>query len=317
MPPPVARTVMREGTKKAALTGRATKAKAPVAMTAMRVVKKKAVTKIEAPVTRKVKVEKGEAPVIAPRTAMKAKAPAAATPRAMKVETPVGKRHRATKDMSAALSGSKKRGQSSSAEPLADAGSFPACNVAAVDDAYSCLAQLQKALAVPIAEPVGTAAPQLLTATLSEKTSLQWQPEPLFSSSQIPGPAVEPGEVVVGGNCKSWTCGCPAHLRRHPRCGGEGPVRVHLTRDVTVVGRGDTCHVALRSLKTPQMISRNHAVIRHESCRFVIADQGSLNGVFINGERVHGERAICSGDIITFGAPIAEPEFDYIFEEKN
>merc|ERR1719387_2659844 len=142
----------------------------------MRVVKKKAVTKIEAPVTRKVKVEKGEAPVIAPRTAMKAKAPAAATPRAMKVETPVGKRHRATKDMSAALSGSKKRGQSSSAEPLADAGSFPACNVAAVDDAYSCLAQLQKALAVPIAEPVGTAAPQLLTATLSEKTSFQWQP---------------------------------------------------------------------------------------------------------------------------------------------
>lgn len=66
----------------------------------------------------------------------------------------------------------------------------------------------------------------------------------------------------------------------------------------------------------PQMISRNHASIRRDSTGFVLADQGSLNGVLVNGERVQGERLLRSGDILTFGVPVAAPEFDYVFEER-
>eukprot|EP00746_Dinoflagellata_sp_MGD_P005232 gnl/MRDRNA2_/MRDRNA2_110136_c0_seq1.p1 gnl/MRDRNA2_/MRDRNA2_110136_c0~~gnl/MRDRNA2_/MRDRNA2_110136_c0_seq1.p1 ORF type:complete len:308 (-),score=68.90 gnl/MRDRNA2_/MRDRNA2_110136_c0_seq1:151-1074(-) len=305
MPPPTAMKVKKEVEKKAVC--RTVKVEPPVPMKAMKVAPKKTAMKVEKPLAMKstVKAENVEAPVTMPGSDQKTATPG--TGRRRKIATKVDE----SSEMQ--LPGPKqKRARAASSVSLVDSGG--PTGTAAVD-ALNCLAQLQKALAVPIAEPISDATPQRPTA-VTEKASPLQQAEPFFSSSQV-GSVVEPGEVIIGGNFRSWTCGCQAHLRRHPRCNGEGPVRVHLTRNVTVVGRGENCHVALRSIKTPQMISRNHAIIRHENSSFVVADQGSLNGVFVNGERVHGERPIRSGDIVTFGAPIAEPEFDYIFEERN
>jgi len=315
---------MKVAAKKVATSGRAMKIEAPAALKAMKVVKKKAVVKVAAPVV-KVKVEKSsidraakQVPVATGRSTMDAQA---TRRRVVKAETPtpVSKKS-AMKRQSIAneeeQAQQQKCGRSSFVAPIADVRGTQHGISEPVDDAQSCLARLRKALQVPIAEAITEVTPQR-PALAPDCKAPQQQLEPVFSSSQIPGSSVEPGEMVIGGARKAWTCGCPAHLKRHSRCGGEGPVRVHLTRDVTVVGRGETCHVALRSIKTPQMISRNHAVIRREGSKFVIADQGSLNGVFINGERVLGERPVRSGDIVTFGAPIAEPEFDYIFEESS
>lgn len=64
------------------------------------------------------------------------------------------------------------------------------------------------------------------------------------------------------------------------------------------------------------MISRCHAVLHREDSGFALVDQGSLNGVLINGEAVHGRRALSNGDLVTFGVPSPQPEFDYIFEER-
>lgn len=112
-----------------------------------------------------------------------------------------------------------------------------------------------------------------------------------------------------------WACNCLGHLRRLPHCVGDGPPVVHLMRELTMFGRGEGTHVQLRSLKTPQMLSRNHATIRRDASGFVLADPGSMNGIHINGERVL-EHVLKPGDVLTFGVSTAEPEFDYMFEVR-
>jgi pSer/pThr/pTyr-binding forkhead associated (FHA) protein len=65
------------------------------------------------------------------------------------------------------------------------------------------------------------------------------------------------------------------------------------------------------------MISRSHVVLSREDGPFTLIDQGSLNGVLVNGERLEGKQALGHGDIITFGVPTPHPELDYIFEMRN
>mmetsp|Transcript_116792 Transcript_116792/g.227111 ORF Transcript_116792/g.227111 Transcript_116792/m.227111 type:complete len:836 (+) Transcript_116792:8-2515(+) len=123
-----------------------------------------------------------------------------------------------------------------------------------------------------------------------------------------------PTEVGKG---LSWTCSCHAHLMRHPRCissnGRLQPAVIHL-KDHTMVGRAETCDVVLGSTLTPQMLSRNHATIRREGPSFFLLDQGSVNGVLVNGDNVSGPCALNVGDVVTFGVATDAPEFDYVFE---
>lgn len=67
---------------------------------------------------------------------------------------------------------------------------------------------------------------------------------------------------------------------------------------------------------TPQMISRSHALACLYGDECFIEDQGSMNGVHINGSRVSGKQALNPGDLVTFGVPSAQAEFDYIFETR-
>mmetsp|Transcript_116793 Transcript_116793/g.227114 ORF Transcript_116793/g.227114 Transcript_116793/m.227114 type:complete len:687 (+) Transcript_116793:8-2068(+) len=123
-----------------------------------------------------------------------------------------------------------------------------------------------------------------------------------------------PTEVGKG---LSWTCSCHAHLMRHPRCissnGRLQPAVIHL-KDHTMVGRAETCDVVLGSTLTPQMLSRNHATIRQEGPSFILLDQGSVNGVLVNGDSMSGPCALKEGDVVTFGVATDAPEFDYVFE---
>jgi tRNA A-37 threonylcarbamoyl transferase component Bud32 len=49
------------------------------------------------------------------------------------------------------------------------------------------------------------------------------------------------------------------------------------------------------------LVSRKHAEIRHERGKWIIADVGSTNGVFVNHSRVGGDRVLAPEDIIQFG----------------
>ena len=49
-------------------------------------------------------------------------------------------------------------------------------------------------------------------------------------------------------------------------------------------------------------VSTQHAEFREASGVWNIADQGSTNGTFVNGERITGERRLNDGDVVSFGA---------------
>ena len=65
--------------------------------------------------------------------------------------------------------------------------------------------------------------------------------------------------------------------------GGDGAQRrATLDRDVTTLGRSDTCAVAIAS----PTVSRLHATIELEHDRYILRDAGSANGTFVNGDTI-------------------------------
>eukprot|EP00930_Biecheleria_cincta_P099348 TRINITY_DN90984_c0_g1_i1.p1 TRINITY_DN90984_c0_g1~~TRINITY_DN90984_c0_g1_i1.p1 ORF type:complete len:478 (-),score=112.90 TRINITY_DN90984_c0_g1_i1:29-1435(-) len=127
-----------------------------------------------------------------------------------------------------------------------------------------------------------------------------------------------PGGELESPEGKSWSCSCEAHLRRHAACiftGSLQPQLLHL-REYMLIGRGESCDVVLDSQRSPNMISRCHAVLHQEEGHFVIVDQGSMNGLLVNGEKVDRRRTLKNRDVVTFGVTMPQPEFDYIFETR-
>jgi hypothetical protein len=78
----------------------------------------------------------------------------------------------------------------------------------------------------------------------------------------------------------------------------------------TLLGRGLEASVRLRD----RAVSRQHARIRQDEGAFVLEDQDSPNGVFLNGHRVRAPHLLQDGDVLELGrtllrfqAPVAEP----------
>ncbi|MGB3519789.1 MAG: FHA domain-containing protein [Elainellaceae cyanobacterium] len=71
-----------------------------------------------------------------------------------------------------------------------------------------------------------------------------------------------------------------------------------------LVGRHSSCALPILHLS----ISRHHAVIGHHSGQFYLADVGSSNGTWINGQRLGaGDRYdLHDGDVIRFGSLLVE-----------
>jgi DNA-binding response OmpR family regulator len=60
------------------------------------------------------------------------------------------------------------------------------------------------------------------------------------------------------------------------------------------IGRSPECDISI----PVRWISRQHAVLRRQGGQFVIEDNGSKNGVFVNGQRVIKPRPLTDGDAI-------------------
>ncbi|MDN5850084.1 MAG: FHA domain-containing protein [Nitrococcus sp.] len=81
--------------------------------------------------------------------------------------------------------------------------------------------------------------------------------------------------------------------------GGNVGQKVALNRPRTDIGRRDTNHLVLASAT----VSREHAhIISEEECYFV-ADAGSSNGVYVNGQKIPDGHRWClnHGDIVALG----------------
>lgn len=63
------------------------------------------------------------------------------------------------------------------------------------------------------------------------------------------------------------------------------------------IGRSVTADIELDD----PMISRKHAVIEHDGDTARVLDDRSLNGVFVNGERISEQRALADGDEVQLG----------------
>src|SRR5258705_3961433 len=57
-----------------------------------------------------------------------------------------------------------------------------------------------------------------------------------------------------------------------------------------------------------KIVSKEHCIIEQRGAQFVLRDLGSLNGTYINGERVRGEGPLKNGDEIALGATRARFE---------
>lgn len=51
-----------------------------------------------------------------------------------------------------------------------------------------------------------------------------------------------------------------------------------------------------------KIVSKEHCIIERRGSQFVLRDLGSLNGTYVNGERVNGEKALKHGDEIALGS---------------
>ena len=76
----------------------------------------------------------------------------------------------------------------------------------------------------------------------------------------------------------------------------EGQQVVEL-RDFNSLGRHPNNTIQLLD----KIVSKEHCIIERRGDHYVLRDLGSLNGTYINGERVHGERELKHGDDIALG----------------
>src|SRR5258708_18549279 len=51
-----------------------------------------------------------------------------------------------------------------------------------------------------------------------------------------------------------------------------------------------------------KIVSKEHCILEQRDGRFVLRDLGSLNGTYVNGDRVRGEAVLKHGDEIALGS---------------
>jgi len=83
----------------------------------------------------------------------------------------------------------------------------------------------------------------------------------------------------------------------------DGQQVVELTAHNTM-GRHPTNSIQLLD----KIVSKEHCIIERRGAQFVLRDLGSLNGTYVNGERVNGERPLRHGDEIALGSTRAKIE---------
>lgn len=76
--------------------------------------------------------------------------------------------------------------------------------------------------------------------------------------------------------------------------GTELIAKLRLTMPRLLLGRAPDCDILLQN----RGVSRHHAQLEARADEWLVRDLGSLNGVFVNGARVPGERLLAPGDTV-------------------
>jgi pSer/pThr/pTyr-binding forkhead associated (FHA) protein len=95
-------------------------------------------------------------------------------------------------------------------------------------------------------------------------------------------------------------------MKSSPRASPSGPRRfwlehdgpsIELRRGQVLIGRSSGCHIVLED----NMVSRRHAELRVTDDAVTVHDLGSVNGIYVNGERVRDLRRLYEGDRLQIG----------------
>lgn len=78
----------------------------------------------------------------------------------------------------------------------------------------------------------------------------------------------------------------------------EGSERTVELAELNTLGRHPDNTIQLLD----RIVSKNHCHINLTDGRYVLVDQGSLNGTYVNGDRVQGTRVLAADDEITLGS---------------
>ena len=73
-----------------------------------------------------------------------------------------------------------------------------------------------------------------------------------------------------------------------------------LEGDQMTIGRDSTNEITINDAE----ISRRHARLTFQGGTYVLADLGSTNGTFVNGQRLAGPRVLKAGEVVSFGEQI-------------
>ncbi len=84
-------------------------------------------------------------------------------------------------------------------------------------------------------------------------------------------------------------------VERGPRQGRE----FMLTKDETLIGRGESCDVGIFG---DMDVDKKHARILLQKGRYVLEDDGSVRGTFLNDSKVAAPQKLVSGDLIRVGS---------------
>jgi len=80
----------------------------------------------------------------------------------------------------------------------------------------------------------------------------------------------------------------------------ERGTAVDLGETTATVGRNPDCTIAVSANEV--LVSANHATLTYQDGTFVLSDDGSRNGTFVNGEKITEARVLQHNDLVQFGA---------------
>lgn len=140
---------------------------------------------------------------------------------------------------------------------------------------------------------------------------------PWAPNAPQPPVVADPTVCPYCGQKKDAAGNCACTVSAGPAAAGPGVAQVHQPRLVgmagayagsifplqangspTTIGREPSNHVALTNDNT---VSRRHASVRVERDGTVIVDEGSSNGVYVNGVRISGAHPLQPGDEVQIG----------------
>jgi DNA-binding response OmpR family regulator len=80
------------------------------------------------------------------------------------------------------------------------------------------------------------------------------------------------------------------------------PTELSVGDDGCMLGRASTCQVVVPR----PLVSRLHAQIERDGARLRLRDLGSVNGTYVNGQRLHEPHLLAHLDLIGLGEPAAQ-----------